>query len=331
MRNALTQHHGTSTDSKIQSLFNIYLNVHMGRWVDEKEMFQGYQGVLNHGGKEGKKQLKPQEIFDRVCRKQSVKSYIKTTNPTNGMNGSHNGLYKALQEHAELKIVHPLLYTMFAKDFAPEIIEKNLRLFGCLVKRTWATLDRIPTKRLGNLASSIANCIYTGDWTEEQSLGLLREELLKYDENTDNLLTDGIFKEKLSGKIMFDPSKAKDIFLSMLRWTAQTKGEDFKNSSDMHIEHILPKTFPKRGGWKQFEASEMHTAFSQRLGNLMLLSEADNVEAKQSSYKDKLPIYKDSNYFRISFLQDVEEWTPEAIQTRQDKIAEKLCEIWRFR
>ena len=199
------------------------------------------------------------------------------------------------------------------------------------MRRTWAVRDRMPTKPLGGLASKSASNIYDGTWPEEQSPVFLQKALTDYDEkiSRDNLLKDEIFRERMRGKVHFDASKAKEIFVSMLNRIAQTEGEKFTISSDLHIEHILPKTLP-RVGWQAFETRGIHAACSQRLGNLMLLSRSDNKDADQMPYVNKLPIYKGSNYFKVSFLDGVDEWTPEAIEERQNRIVDKLCEIWKL-
>jgi hypothetical protein len=330
MRADLASHFGTATDTQTQLLFNTYLNVHTGVWVDKSKIFKAYQDVLNYGGRGDR--LSPQEVLDRVCTKPSVKSYLRATSSNNGLNGDNSGLYLALQDYSGLQVAHPLLYAMFVKGYNPEIIEKNLSIFGCLMRRTWAVRDRMPTKQLGTLSSEIAKSIHSENWQEIHSPIYLEQELTKYDEKTskDNLLKDEIFKERLRGKVKFEASKAKEIFVSMLNHLAQTDGERFSISRDLHIEHILPKSIP-REGWNAFESKGIHAAYFQRLGNLMLLSKRDNEGADQLPFKQKSAIYRRSNYFKVAFLDGVEDWTPDAIEERQNKIVDKLCEMWRLR
>ena len=330
MRGDFSRHFGTSTDTQIQLLFNIFLNVHTGTWVDKRNLFKYYQDILNYGGLG--ERLKPQEIFDRVCLRPSTKAYLKATSSANGLNGDHKGLYLALQDYSGLQVAHPLLYAMFAKGYSTEVAKRNLEIFGCLMRRTWAVRMRMPTKQLGSFSCYMAKQIYNEAWPEDQSPIYVQQEILRYDEkiSRDNLLKDEIFKERLRGMVEFEVSKAKEIFVSMLNRVAQSEGEHFSISSDMHIEHILPQNLP-REGWNAFETRGLHAANFQRLGNLMLLSKGDNEGADQFPFKQKSAIYKQSHYYKVAFLDGVDDWTPEAIEIRQNKIIDRLCEMWSLR
>jgi len=330
MRSDLTRHFGTATDTQLQLLFNTFLNVHTGTWVDKRHIFKVYQDVLNYGGLGPR--LAPQEVFDRVCLRQSTRAYLKATNSNNGLNGNNASLFVALQDYSSLQVAHPLLYAMFAKGFSTDITKRNLELFGCLMRRTWAVRSRMPTKQLGSLSSLMAQRIYDGTWAEDQSPIYVQQEILRYDEKVskDNLLKDEIFKERLRGVVNFEASKAKEIFVSMLNRLAQTEGERFTVSSDLRIEHILPKSLP-REGWNAFESRGLHAANYQRLGNLMLLSKTDNEGADQLPFKQKLSIYKKSHYYKVAFIDGVNDWTPEAIEARQGEIIDRLCEMWNLR
>ena len=345
LRKRIGEHvqNATRADSEIQRLFNYYLNIHQNTWIDKKLLHSGYLDVLKSGGAMGSNGLRgANEILDIVCGRSSAKAFVRTICKSNGHNGSDAQLLLALKSYTDHDVTHPLVYAMFCRNFSAQIVAKNLKIFGCLLRRTWAVRDRLPIKQLGSLSSKLAHQIYFDEWDERNSTSLLRGALLEYDSSYNNrnsnssfnfgngqdLLQDEVFKQVMLAQQRIDASKAREIFIFILNHFSQSSGEIFSASSDLELEHILPRSLP-RNGWK-FSKHE-HLVNFERLGNLMLLSREDNEDADQLPLAQKLEIYKNSNYFRAALLDDVDEetvWSEGHIDQRQARIVDLLTEIW---
>ena len=95
------------------------------------------------------------------------------------------------------------------------------------------------------------------------------------------------------------------------------------------IEHILPYSEKARGdNWPAFPPEE-HESYIRRLGNYCLLTEKDNEKCGDKPYDKKTPIYKRSHY-RTASEWTYDEWTPEHLLDRQERMAKLAAEIWQL-
>ena len=98
---------------------------------------------------------------------------------------------------------------------------------------------------------------------------------------------------------------------------------------DPSVEHILPASEKARGdNWPEFPPAE-HESYARRLGNYCLLTEEDNRMCGDKPYDGKKPVYKRSHY-RTASEWTYDEWTPEHLLDRQERMAELAAEIWRL-
>lgn len=95
------------------------------------------------------------------------------------------------------------------------------------------------------------------------------------------------------------------------------------------IEHILPENPTE--SWEQAFPNERWDAYINRLGNLTLLESNRNREVGNKTYEEKLPAYADSTYALARQLPEEapEQWTPELMEARQRRMAERAAHLWR--
>lgn len=95
------------------------------------------------------------------------------------------------------------------------------------------------------------------------------------------------------------------------------------------IEHILPENPTEP--WEQAFPCERWDAYINRLGNLTLLESNRNREVGNQTYREKLCAYADSAYALASRLPEEapEQWTPELLEARQRRMAERAAHLWR--
>ncbi len=64
------------------------------------------------------------------------------------------------------------------------------------------------------------------------------------------------------------------------------------NATSVTIEHILPRGYAQKSGWRRhFPSEKVVQAHSHKLGNLTFLTAADNQTADTLDWQDKRPIY----------------------------------------
>jgi hypothetical protein len=96
------------------------------------------------------------------------------------------------------------------------------------------------------------------------------------------------------------------------------------------IEHILPEN--PSSLWDTLFPPQRQDAFIYRLGNLTLLEATSNRQVGNQSYTEKLSAYQESTYRLSNSIASSypEEWTPAALQGRQQWMAERAAHIWRI-
>ena len=95
------------------------------------------------------------------------------------------------------------------------------------------------------------------------------------------------------------------------------------------IEHILPEN--PADVWRETFPAERWEASVYRLGNLILLESATNRRVGNDAYPGKLDAYRRSNYALARQIPEMapEAWTPELVDERQRRLAERAVHLWR--
>lgn len=95
------------------------------------------------------------------------------------------------------------------------------------------------------------------------------------------------------------------------------------------IEHILPEN-PGDESWEEFP-EKRREAFVYRIGNLTLLERRANRDLGNRPYSDKVVAYEKSGYALARQVAEIAPgaWTPERLEKRQRRLAERAVQIWR--
>ena len=91
----------------------------------------------------------------------------------------------------------------------------------------------------------------------------------------------------------------------------------------VHLEHIYPRR-PAGERWPD------HAAVVDRLGNLTLLSRRLNQAARNADFQTKKEHYAESEIRLTSELADLDVWNTNAINQRQQQLAEIALTTWSF-
>lgn len=97
------------------------------------------------------------------------------------------------------------------------------------------------------------------------------------------------------------------------------------------VEHILPQTPGRDSDWARIFSDEERLEWTNRLGNLVLLSGRKNSKAQNYDFDKKKSVYfkGKSTAFRITQqLEAVSRWTPEELKARHRQLLEDATEIF---
>jgi hypothetical protein len=97
---------------------------------------------------------------------------------------------------------------------------------------------------------------------------------------------------------------------------------------NVSVEHILPRRPPKERQWhKEFKAARV-LDFTDRLGNLALLTGRQNRKADTNDWPLKREILKKSNFGLSADAATSAQWTPRIIEARTERLIALLFAPW---
>jgi hypothetical protein len=122
---------------------------------------------------------------------------------------------------------------------------------------------------------------------------------------------------------------------AVLAWIAVVGGasELLPSLRDVTVEHILPRTPTGSPFWqKRFPDPKIREACIRSLGNLALVTAAQNKKAKNHGYPEKIAVYFENGHFSpfdtTRMLVDIGDWTPEAVLARETMMYERVAAAW---
>lgn len=105
--------------------------------------------------------------------------------------------------------------------------------------------------------------------------------------------------------------------------------KELKANNLVHIEHIMPQTLTDE--WKRqlgVDGVERHAEFLNRYGNLTLFYYGYNIPASNKSFSEKKDYYRESDVLLTQDLLEYDEWGPDMILDRQERLAKLADALW---
>ncbi|HRN84303.1 MAG TPA: DUF262 domain-containing HNH endonuclease family protein [Hyphomicrobium sp.] len=95
------------------------------------------------------------------------------------------------------------------------------------------------------------------------------------------------------------------------------------------IEHILPRGYAPKSGWRaHFASREAVQRYTHRLGNLTFLAPGDNQQADTLDWAQKKPILARSQFLLSKHVAEERDWTPDRILARTETLIGVLFKEW---
>ena len=141
---------------------------------------------------------------------------------------------------------------------------------------------------------------------------------------------DAAFRAAFADKTLRTSSSRnkKVVRFILLRLEAQLSGQHFEFESAKHgLEHVLPEN--PGDGWRQFD-DQQRAAATYCLGNMTLLTTADNRALGTAEYAEKRSAYQQSKFaITRKLAEDFDAWTVEKIRARQAWMGRQAAGLWR--
>lgn len=98
------------------------------------------------------------------------------------------------------------------------------------------------------------------------------------------------------------------------------------------IEHVLPQRPPNASEWRRwFPSAEMRAQCTESLGNLVLISQAQNDKARNALFADKKKIFSQGQVLPITRdVLECAEWQKFEIDAREEHLTGIIRRIWRI-
>ncbi|NJK36075.1 MAG: DUF262 domain-containing protein [Oscillatoriales cyanobacterium SM2_2_1] len=214
-----------------------------------------------------------------------------------------------------VKQAYPTLFAAY-KRFSPENFTRLLKLV-CVLSFRYTVVSSLNPNELETLYNKVAILITNGEINNPKQV-------------FDNLRSVYVSDEKFSQDfslltISTKGQKKKLVRYILCRLEADASHIDV-NEDSFSIEHILPES--PTDDWRQNFTDAQIEEMVYRIGNLTPLEPHLNRQIGNELYPNKREVYQQSVY---KLTQNIlaEEWTPDALATRQQRLAQRAAHIWR--
>jgi len=169
------------------------------------------------------------------------------------------------------------------------------------------------------LYNKICLSISQSDKDEYALLDEIKNEIFKFYPEDEKFRQAFADKTMLTGQ---SNKKARYLFSRL----AEKSGANSIDETKLTIEHILPNN-PKNEWINCF--GENWQLFTQRIGNMALVTRNENEQLGQQDFEAKKQILCNSDY-PINNVADYESWDSSSVESRQKDLAKMAVQLWRI-
>ena len=262
-----------------------------------------YGKVMNYG----------KESIDYILK--TSENYDKLINLTADFNNEYKNLINIMKVGFNSEDwIPPLLY--YYEKFNTQGLVEFLKLLDNKFMGDWINKET-PTKRLENM-NKILKAIEIG---ENYNDILNNKNLFNFDINN--------FKNIINGNI-FGERYCKYLLLKIEYLSLDSEVAYIGNYKNISIEHVLPQNPKEDSEWRVKFSNEDREEWTNKLGNLILLTKRKNSKLSNLEFKDKKKKYIADKMLLFPSVFEVysngEDWNIDILKTRQNRIVNLLIE-----
>ena len=262
-----------------------------------------YGKVMNYG----------KESIDYILK--TSENYDKLINLTADFNNEYKNLINIMKVGFNSEDwIPPLLY--YYEKFNTQGLVEFLKLLDNKFMGDWINKET-PTKRLENM-NKILKAIEIG---ENYNDILNNKNLFSFDINN--------FKNIINGNI-FGERYCKYLLLKIEYLSLDSEVAYIGNYKNISIEHVLPQNPKEDSEWRAKFSNEDREEWTNKLGNLILLTKRKNSKLSNLEFKDKKEKYLADKILLFPSVFEVysngEDWNIDILKIRQNRIVNLLIE-----
>jgi uncharacterized protein with ParB-like and HNH nuclease domain len=227
----------------------------------------------------------------------------------------NNRVYIREIELFGVRQVYPTLFAAY-RNFAPADFTRLLKLVTVISFR-YGVVSSLNPNELEALYNKTAIAITNGQITTPRQVFENLKPIYVPDEK---------FQQDFS--LFAEPKRGKKQLVQYILYKLEADARESNDVSEdgFSIEHILPEN-PSNDWQQEFTDAQMEEMV-YRLGNLTPLEASINRDIGQQRYSIKQPYYSQSTY-RLTQQITAEDWTPNTIAARQERLARRAVQIWK--
>ena len=237
-----------------------------------------------------------------------------------------------VREFREYKVSLPVTFAVLARFLnAPSDEQKDIARAGHQVVQSLnALIMRTASVRPSFAPSTVEGPI--AQWGRNILEGIDRDTPKKFAEamkqlDPESVWDDKNFQERMRDQRIPQNSKARRLLYPLYRYVQS----DLTDAKNLTLEHVLPESDQFISGWEPHFNADNHEQFWAMLGNMTLLTPADNKSSSgfNTSFATKKAVFDNSTIQNNKELAKEPDWTPQVIRKRQSDLSKLACEVWK--
>ena len=245
------------------------------------------------------------------------------------------GLMVLLGELRGYKVSHPLVFALLHRFIVEterdkkrkigQIVVRSLKNLASFVMRTAFVAPKFEPSRF---EAAFANCAHNVFGTADLQPLDIMNELERNDEW--EVIDDALFITRMTNMEIRDPKKARRYLFGIN--ARKQRGSDILREDGCTVEHVLPQSEAHWEGWMGFKDANAGD-WVHRTGNLVVTSRRENRSGVDfnRNFAAKKNAFKDSALLMPRELaEDYDDWIPEAVERRSERLAHEAAETWKF-
>ena len=173
-----------------------------------------------------------------------------------------------------------------------------------------------PTKRLdamNNILKKIGNCSNSDEVLEDENIFNINKEELK------NSISGDIYQKQFSKYVLLK-----------LEYLMSDNTVHLSSFNCISVEHVLPQNPKNDSEWNKIFTKDERAKWTNKLGNLVLISKRKNSSLGNCDFKEKKEKYLKSRIDAFNgskvFIESNDKWTVDVLQDRQAKNIKMLVD-----
>ena len=173
-----------------------------------------------------------------------------------------------------------------------------------------------PTKRLdamNNILKKIGNCSNSDEVLEDENIFNINKEELK------NSISGDIYQKQFSKYVLLK-----------LEYIMSDNTVHLSSFNCISVEHVLPQNPKNDSEWNKIFTKDERAKWTNKLGNLVLISKRKNSSLGNCDFKEKKEKYLKSRIDAFNgskvFIESNDKWTVDVLQDRQAKNIKMLVD-----